>query len=78
MNADYRKLEADMLALVTSLDGVLNDQEAQEVRTFIEVGEYGVALETLCAIIKDERKMISGATATHVARLIQQMGIPDP
>jgi hypothetical protein len=75
MSQDYRKLEAEMLALVTSLDGVFTDQEAQEVRRFIDVGEYGVAFETLRAIVQDERKTISESTAAHLVRLAQQMCI---
>lgn len=75
MSQDYRKLEADILALLVCLQDVLTKEEAQEVRTFIDVGEYGVAFETLCSIIKEEQKSISELAVGHIGHLAQQMNI---
>lgn len=55
----YNRLENLLTYLLESLGDVLSINEKQEVHEFIQHGEYGIALETLCSIIKEEKKKIS-------------------
>jgi hypothetical protein len=59
MGYDYQQLERDLLAILDSLHGTLTESESEQVRHFVEHGEYGVALETLSGIIGEEGKRIS-------------------
>src|SRR5215218_7222270 len=45
MGYDYPQLERDLLAVLDSLHGTLTESESEQVRHFVEYGEYGVALE---------------------------------
>ena len=48
----YQKLERDLLdILATLLPETLKESEAGEIRHFVDHGEYGLALETLCDIV---------------------------
>lgn len=56
---DFKNTERLLLKLLNSVDQVFNQQERAEVQEFINVGEYGLALDTLIDIIVEENKQIS-------------------
>jgi hypothetical protein len=72
-HSHYEQLEHIFTALLDSMTAVLHPDEIAEVRTYIDVGEYGVALETLVAIIIDENKQISGRAVTAIEDLAHRM-----
>jgi hypothetical protein len=74
---DFVELERRLRGLLDSLATQLTDSERQEVIDFIDVGEYGLALETLCAVLIEERKRIGVATLDELVRLDTAMKI-DP
>jgi len=41
------------------LNTIFSKSEIEEVKSFIDVGEYGIAFETLCFIIDEENKTIT-------------------
>ncbi len=55
----HKKIESNLFELLFMLKDTCTASESVEVRDFIDVGEYGVALETLICIIKEESKKIS-------------------
>src|SRR5215212_11669628 len=73
MGYDYRQLERDLLDLLNSLHGPFTESESEEVRHFVEHGEYGVALETLSGIIEEEGKRISFEAYEQIHGLGERM-----
>lgn len=70
---DYPLLEERLGSLLSSDAGHLTADEKREVRDFIEVGEYGLAYETLCDIITEGNKTISSDTYDRLAALGRRM-----
>ncbi|RCW63253.1 hypothetical protein DET61_11920 [Marinobacter nauticus] len=59
MMNDYQKIENALGSLLAVLADSFTESEFNEVKEFIDAGEYGIALETLIDIIEDESKSIS-------------------
>jgi hypothetical protein len=57
---NYTLLETKLNALLASLREDFTPAEMSEVREFIDAGEYGLALETICGIIAEEQKRVAG------------------
>lgn len=72
---DYTLLHEKLTSLVAQLQDVLTESERGEVDEFIEVGEYGVALETVAAIIVEEGKRISASQYSSIMQLADMMGL---
>lgn len=51
--------------------------EVAEVTKFLRAGEYGLAFETLCGIVKEEGKHVPPHLRPKLRKLAEQMGI-DP
>jgi hypothetical protein len=73
MGYDYQQLERDLLAILDSIHETLTESESEEVRHFVEHGEYGVALETLSGIIEEEGKRISFEAYEQIHGLGERM-----
>ena len=73
MGYDYQQLERDLLDVLNSLHGTLTESEFEQVRHFVEFGEYGVALETLSGIIGEEGKRISFEAYEQIHMLGERM-----
>jgi len=56
---EFQNLENLLTRLVGSISGVFRDSEIKEIQEFIDVGEYGVALETFASIVEEEDKLIT-------------------
>ncbi len=69
------KIEKGFASLLGRLDGKLSASEREEVTEFIDAGEYGIALETLSAILVEERKRFSVSVLREMAELAGIMGI---
>ena len=76
MSSDIRALGEDLRRLLESLTDFTPD-EVREVEQFLRAGEYGVAFETLCGIIKEEGILISDLARPAIRALAQRMEI-DP
>ncbi|REK18069.1 MAG: hypothetical protein DWQ42_21005 [Planctomycetota bacterium] len=72
---DYTLLHQKLTSLVAQLQNVLTESERGEVDEFIAVGEYGVALETVAAIIMEEDKRISASQYSSIMQLADIMGL---
>lgn len=73
--ADFTAIEQRFTLVLDALSGELSAAERREVEEFIDVGEYGVALETLSALLVEERKRVSPATFAEIVELADSMGI---
>jgi hypothetical protein len=58
MMNDYQKIENTLCSLLGVLADTFTESECNEVKEFIDAGEYGIALETLIDIIEEESKSI--------------------
>lgn len=76
MNSSYQQLKYDLSELLKAMSS-FTSAETAEVEEFITVGEYGLALETLCAIAKEESKPVPDELRSKVRMLAKQMKI-DP
>lgn len=74
MEYDYESLENELRTLLESLD-TFSDSEKAEVVRYVDVGEYGLALETVFDIALEESKVISKALKLSITRLAEKMGI---
>lgn len=66
---DYALLEQRLSQLLNSLATVFSESERTEVKEFLDAGEYGLALETACAIITDEQKKVGFQVFEQVKEL---------
>ncbi|MEW5978411.1 MAG: MafI family immunity protein [Acidobacteriota bacterium] len=74
---DLAATETSLRGLLEALGTTLTDSERNEVMHFLDVGEYGVALETLCAIIEEEGKVIASETYLQIEAIGHRMAM-DP
>jgi hypothetical protein len=70
---NYQYIEELLLRLIGLLVSVLTDSEKKEIQDFIDVGEYGLALETLVDIVNEEDKQISSESLKLVYELAEVM-----
>ena len=61
---------SDLLAAAAP---VLSDVERNEIQRFIDVGEYGLALEVAVDIYAEEKKITSPAVIALIERLAEAM-----
>jgi hypothetical protein len=67
--SDFDEIEALFAKLLITAGNVLSEFELDEIRAFIDVGEYGLALETTVDIFVEEGKTVSD----EVVSLIEQL-----
>ena len=71
----YNELEAWLGGILLTLGSQLSPVESREVSHFLDVGEYGLALQTLTDLLIEERKKISIGTYNDVVGVAKRMGI---
>jgi hypothetical protein len=71
----YDELEARLGNILRTLGSQLSPEESREVGLFLEVGEYGLALQTLTDLLIEERKKLSIRTYDDVVGVAKRMGI---
>jgi hypothetical protein len=67
---DHKTLESALRTIVTDLGNKLTSVERVDVIDFVDNGEYGIALETLCAILTENDRFV----AKEVLGRIQKVG----
>jgi len=77
MTPACQQLDDAFQELQRQLEGTLSASEWNEVRAFLDVGEYGVALETLAFIVTEEQKTIPSKAFDLIVHLARLMGIDD-
>jgi hypothetical protein len=71
----YNELEARPGRILLTLGSQLSPEESREVSQFLDVGEYGLALQTLTDLLIEERTKISMGTYIDVVGVAKRMGI---
>jgi hypothetical protein len=75
--SNYDEIESLLSRLLMAAAPVLSDAERAEVQRFIDVGEYGLALETAAAIYSEEKKIATAEVVDLIERLALAMSV-DP
>jgi len=61
--------------LFNLVTAVFSSAELKEVKDFLDVGEYGLALQTFADIVKEEGKLIPPEANIAMEELATSMGI---
>jgi hypothetical protein len=69
----YRGLEENIRALLAKLRSELSQKETHEVEEFLDAGEYGIALETLCWALRTENRLVSAEVVDDISKLAERM-----
>lgn len=72
---DFTKVENLFVDLFASSSANFSENEMQEVREFIDHGEYGLAIETFVDILKEEKKRPSQQQFDIIASIADAMSI---
>lgn len=73
--SDFSLVETLFTNLLNASKGELTDAELAEVQSFIDVGEYGLALETAADIYAEEEKIPSANVVSLIERLAIAMSM---
>ena len=73
--SNFEEIESLFSSLLAATSSVLSDSERAKVQKFIDVGEYGLALETAADIYAEEKKIASADVVALVERLAEAMAI---
>lgn len=77
IDVDFQYIEKLFLQLLALLKFVFSDSESNEIKEFIDVGEYGLALQTLVDIIEEEDKQIQIGVQELVLELASAMSLDE-
>lgn len=75
--SNFDEIELLLSQLLMAAAPVLSDAERAEVQRFVDVGEYGLALETAAAIYSEEKKIATAEVVDLIERLAAAMSM-DP
>jgi hypothetical protein len=75
--AYYEDLAGRLYGLLVSLDDRLGREEARQLYHFIEVGEYGAALEEIAGALRRDKTPITDRERSDVLALTRTMGMDD-
>lgn len=76
-NRNYDSIERAFTDLLDSVSTDFSDEELKEIRDFLDVTEYGLALQTFVDIVVDEQKHIPHRAATICEELARLMEFTD-
>ena len=76
MKSDLSGLEDELRQLVRGIAS-FTPAERAEVEQFLGAGEYGVAFETICGVVKEEGRPVPDGLRPVIRQLAQRMEI-DP
>ncbi|UGQ48738.1 MafI family immunity protein [Massilia endophytica] len=74
--SDFAVVESLFCRLLSALNGVFSVSEIAEVSEFVDVGEYGLALETAVDIFVEEGKVAEDDVIVLVQSLANAMELP--
>jgi hypothetical protein len=70
-------LRGRLFGILTSLDDRFTRRDAELIHEFIEVGEFGLALEQMADVLAEEDTPISDPEREEMLRLNEHMGMGD-
>jgi hypothetical protein len=70
---EFDQIELLFKQLLNASEPVLSEAELDEIRHFVDVGEYGLALETAVDIFAEERKVLPPGAIRCISSLAGTM-----
>ncbi len=58
-----------MLSVLADVDPLLEPEARQEIQMYLDAGEYRLALEATCAVLKKKQSSVSGATYASLVEI---------
>ena len=77
VNAEQPSFELALLHLLQTLPREWTVGERDEARHFVDVGEFGLALETIAGIVMDENRALPENVRLQIEVLAGRMGIAE-
>ena len=77
MSDTYQTREKQLLGILAEVGPFHQPDATAEVQMYLDAGEYGLALETLCAALEREQRPVLVATYLNISELGTHMGV-DP
>jgi hypothetical protein len=74
----FQKIEKALTELLASTAHDISDAEKGEVQHFIDVAEYGLALETFCAVVVDKGISVRDEVRRQIIEIQKQMSMKSP
>lgn len=71
------ELSARLYALLIEVEGRLTDRSRTFVHEFIDVGEFGLALETMSEMLAEGDRPVSSAERAKFAALVERIEMDD-
>ena len=69
----YKKLETEFATLESDFERIFTKTELDQIYEFVDANEFGLALETVIGIIREENKLISDRLAKQLCVLGKSM-----
>jgi hypothetical protein len=69
----FREIEGLLAVILQEMSTLFTNDEAKEVFDFIEVGEYGLALQTFVDVVLEEDKKIPATVLQMIEQLSEAM-----
>ncbi len=73
----YQTTERDVRRLLADVKGEFDPLELQEAQTYVDAGEFGLAMECICTVVKKKRIPLMIATYTDLVDLARDLDM-DP
>jgi hypothetical protein len=73
--SQFLEIDDSLRRVLKVLGASFSASEVKEVCDFLDVGEYGIALETICGIIAEERKSITSEVQALIGQIGTRMGM---
>lgn len=70
---DYKAIESLLCSLLDTASSIFSSAECEEVQKFIDVGEYGIALETAVAIYSEKKVQLTPNVVAMVEKIATEM-----
>lgn len=75
MSREFDKVENYFIQLMQTVNTSFTAGELQEVKQYLEVGEYGLAFETFSDIVIEEEKSISDISQHIVKKISEKLSV---
>jgi hypothetical protein len=74
---DFDDVRGRLFGLLIRLDDRLSERDAKLIHEFIEVGEYGLALEQIADVLSEDEVPISDQERADMLALVEAMEMGD-
>jgi len=74
MEQRFQEIENLFSVIVEEMSQLMDQPSKDELSEFIDHGEYGLALETLCYVLRGNRISLSSISYSKIKKLVEMLG----